>query len=115
MIQEGKKPRLFDSLPDWVKKGKHQPRVIATSPDAAMTAAPQKNGGIDFNPSNLDVELQKNGSGVIMPRFKGPIPAFDADHFIPTIIKISPTVNLPQLLGLEKSDEKRQSLSYNAS
>ena len=82
--------------------------------DYATLSTAEKNGGIDFNPENLNMELQKNGNGVIIPQFKGRIPSFDSRYIMLNIINITPTINLPKMLGLQKSDEKSQSLSYNA-
>ena len=87
--------------------------------DAAMVTAPAmtdltldarrkrqdvKNGGIDFNPENLNIDVEQNGEGFVMPAFdpamlKGINPA-TIEGFVPVIINVAPVTNLPLLLGI---------------
>ena len=58
-------------------------------------------GGIDLNPNEIKMEVQKNGNGVIIPHFSQPVSGFqNITGFLPVIINITPINNLPLTLGL---------------
>jgi len=63
-------------------------------------------GGIDFNPVNLN--LQVEGAGLDMPLFRDipELQGINIDGFTPFIINITPVHNLPLLFGYSKDDER---------
>jgi len=75
-----------------------------TSNDASISSSPigdtKKLGGIDLNPALLNLQIKRDGSGVPLPLLQQPIHTMQIDGFIPIIINITPTINLPMLLGL---------------
>lgn len=66
-------------------------------------------GGIDFNPNMVDMNLQKEGSGVQMPVISIPEELHTIEGFVPSIINIIPIQNfsLPTILGLSGNIEER--------
>lgn len=88
--------------------------------DAAMVID-RKKGGIDLNPTILSTEIKRNGRGVIIPTFKGPVPDLKSvEGFIPNIINVTPITNLQFLLGLDaKPDAQPKNMptevTYNLS
>ncbi|MCR4336561.1 MAG: hypothetical protein NUV91_01985, partial [Candidatus Omnitrophica bacterium] len=55
-------------------------------------------GGIDFNASNLNLQIKRDPDGVPLPVFQQPIKDMKIDGFLPVIIQITPA-NIPLLLG----------------
>jgi hypothetical protein len=77
-------------------------------PDVAITA---KKGGIDFNPVNLKMNVNKEGEGVQMaPVSDEAIQNMNINGFVPVIINVTPATNLPMLLGIA-TEEKKGSLA----
>ena len=76
-------------------------------------------GGIDMNPLIMQREVKKNGRGVIIPTFKGPVPDFtNLEGFIPNIINVTPVTNLFPLLGIAPPNPQKKTpteVSYNLS
>ncbi len=74
--------------------------------DAALTAT---NGGIDFNPKALEMNIKRDGKGIPLPVSQQPIEQFmQLQEFVPVIINIAPIQNLPALLGLKEEEEEVQ-------
>ncbi|MEW5894416.1 MAG: hypothetical protein AB1650_01475 [Candidatus Omnitrophota bacterium] len=64
-------------------------------------------GGIDLDPSMLDLQIKRDETGIPLPVFQQPIQNFDIDGFIPVIINIMPIINASALIGLEGDSEDR--------
>jgi len=89
------------------------------SDTAAMAESP---GGIDLNPALVNMEVRRNGNGVIIPVM--PLDMIDKamlngnfEGLIPVNIQVTPITNLPLLLGLDASrslPHEQYELSYNS-
>jgi len=60
-------------------------------------------GGIDLNPTNLDLYIKRDGNGVPFPVWEQSIGNIRIDGFVPVIINVAPA-NIPLLLGLVDED-----------
>lgn len=60
----------------------------------------QNPGGISLNAKLLDMQIKRDGNGVPLPLPQQPIQTMRIEGFIPVIINITPTTNLPFLLGV---------------
>ncbi|MBU1996756.1 MAG: hypothetical protein KKD07_03180 [Candidatus Omnitrophica bacterium] len=60
---------------------------------------PQEVGGIDFNPSQMNVNIQGDSLEFQIPQKFLDVPFDRIDGFFPVIINISPITNIPLLLG----------------
>jgi hypothetical protein len=68
-------------------------------------------GGIDLNPANLKMNVEKNGSGIEFAPFSDQaIKNMNIQGIVPIIINITPATNLPLLLGIA-TEEKKESLA----
>ncbi len=56
-------------------------------------------GGIDLSPKNFDLEIKRNGQGVVIPFDEKNLKNIQIDGLVPEIIKITPIPSLPLLLG----------------
>ncbi len=72
--------------------------------DAAM--AIDEFGGIDLNRKHLDLQIKRDGKGVVLPMAEQSIEALqNIEGFIPVIINIAPVMNMPMLLGFTDTEE----------
>ncbi len=65
-------------------------------------------GGIDLNPNEMDMQVESDGSGVVMPaapRMIRDLRNMNIQGFAPVIINVAPVINLPLLLGLTESED----------
>jgi hypothetical protein len=60
-------------------------------------------GGIDFNPSRMDLRIRRDASGVPLPVELQDLPNIHIDGLYPVIINITPVFNPLPLLGLSSS------------
>ena len=81
----------FDEAYDAVEKKIH------SSAPGSEPAKPV--GGINLDPSLLDLQIKRDGNGVPLPLLMQPIGDMKIEGFFPVIINITP-VSLPLLLGL---------------
>ena len=67
----------------------------------------KKPGGIDFNPANLNMRIQRDDAGMPLPWDFQTINNLQIEGLTPVIINVVPITNLPLLLGQksESSDE----------
>jgi len=70
-------------------------------------------GGIDLNATILDLEVEKEGNGLVLPIGEQSIINMQFDGFLPIIINVSPVMNLPMLLGESENKEDSLELSLN--
>ena len=70
-------------------------------------------GGIDLDPSLLDLQIKRDGKGVPLPLPQQPIGNMRIEGFLPVIINVVP-VNIPMILGLDKDlgGKHESELSY---
>ncbi len=74
------------------------PDSIRNTDDGAMTT--EKNvGGIDFNPSLLDLQIKRNKNWVPLPLHEQTLDSMTIEGFIPTIINVVPINTIPEFLG----------------
>ena len=79
-----------------------------------MRQVPEKVGGIDLNPENLDIEIK--GKGVVPFNMEN-VGIKDFENFTgftPIIFQMTPVINIPLLLGLDQSG-KQDAGSFNLS
>ena len=70
-------------------------------------------GGIDMDPTMINLEIKRNGKGIPMP-----VPVFPAgniriDGLLPVIINIQPVSNLQLLLGMASDSQSPKDVSYD--
>lgn len=71
-------------------------------------------GGIDFNPSNLDLQTQGHGSDFRIPSVDmEKLENMHIEGFTPIIFQIVPITNLPLLLGLNQGEEPQDVSSFD--
>ncbi len=69
--------------------------AVGAKADAAMTPL----GGINLDPTLMNLQIKRDGKGVPLPLSQQPISDMKIDGFMPIIIKIAPVENLQLLLG----------------
>lgn len=75
--------------------------------DSAILSDKEVNvGGINLDPSKLDLQIKRDGNGVPLPINQQPIPNMRIDGFSPVIINISPIPDLPLLFGAVIQEHK---------
>jgi len=72
--------------------------VIAQQP----TITQDKVGGIDLNPANLNMQIKRDGNGVVLPLEMQDVENIQVEGFVPVIIEIVPITTLPILTELFK-------------
>jgi hypothetical protein len=93
--------RFFDITP--VDESSTKTSKITT--DKASLDKPDKVGGINLNPSMLDLQIRRDGQGIPLPISQQPIGNMQIDGFIPVIINVTPITNLPLLLGVSTEEQ----------
>lgn len=69
-------------------------------------------GGIDFNPSTLNLQIQNEGRAIEMNMDSIDLDAYrNAQGFTPVIINIQPVMNLPLFLGANQQPAETDSIS----
>jgi NAD+ synthase (glutamine-hydrolysing) len=81
--------------------------------DQALVAdgVTEKRGGIDFNSSQMDLNIKRDGKGVSVPVYNEPV-NFHIDGLTPFIINIIPA-NVPLLLGVTQKNDKDSDSAYS--
>jgi len=74
--------------------------------------ATQAPGGIDFNPQNLELEIQGNRRDVPFTLTPENLDRTNFEGFYPVIFNITPVTNIPLILGSSEETDDEQ-LSYN--
>ena len=64
-------------------------------------------GGIDLNPTMLNLEIERDGNGVILPVSQQPILNINIEGLTPIIINVAPITNLQIMLGLSDTDNEQ--------
>jgi len=65
-------------------------------------------GGIDLNPSLMDLQIKRDGNGIPLPMRLQPVEVLDIEGFVPVIINVIPVSNVPLLLGFDLPQEDEQ-------
>jgi pimeloyl-ACP methyl ester carboxylesterase len=73
--------------------------AVSATPSTHM---PDEVGGIDLNPDQFLMKIEKNKNGVIIPRLKAAGSKIHIDRLQPSIIHVAPVTNLPALLGIKQ-------------
>ncbi len=68
-------------------------------------------GGIDLDPTLLNLQIKRDGKGIPLPVNQQAIENININGFVPVIINVTPVINLPQLIGLNKEQIKESNLS----
>jgi len=98
-----------ESIDGWEPKAGWDKAKVETAMEGSTVpkvAKPADTGGIDFNPSNFNLETK--GSGVDIPTFTfdpAQLEQMNIDGFYPVIYNIVPVTNLPMLLGVAEEKE----------
>jgi len=92
------------------------PEKVEKLLDEAMLGEAKNMGGIDLNPMINKMKIQRDGNGVALPIAQQPIESMNVEGFLPVIINVTPIINLPRLIGLNKSeqDESKKQISQNS-
>jgi len=67
-------------------------------------------GGINFDPTLLNLQIKRDGNGIPLPLPQQNIPQIDIRGFYPIMINIQPLNNIPAFLGMESLPEPAQKL-----
>lgn len=78
----------FDFVPDGIKS------------DKAVLS--DKVGGIDLNSATMNMTIDRDGQGLILPEWKDVVYNKDIIGLRPMILNVSPVVNLPMILGIKQ-------------
>lgn len=79
--------------------------------DAAQVAEPV--GGINLNPTLLNLQIKRDGKGRPLPVQQQPIFEMKIEGFMPIIINITPANNMPLLLGVNTTTDNKNSFGQN--
>ncbi len=105
---ENKIPEARD-IYGWAETAFHKKTQTIPQDQAMLTQSqkPKKVGGIDFNPSFLDLEVNREQEGIILPHSVQEFPPLNTEGFYPVIINIVPATleHLPILLNMLKQDK----------
>ena len=88
--------------------------VRVSSDKAVLTETKNDVGGIDLNPTMMNMDVERNGNGVIIPAFTPEMlkSLQNVDGLVPLIIDVTPISNLPLWLGM--ADEAEDSPAQKA-
>ena len=89
--------REKDLIKEISKKLKTKHEQAAQLSDNSMVA--EEYGGVNFNPTLIDLEIKRDQQGVPLPLIEQPIGAIQIDGLTPVIFEITPIVNPTLLLG----------------
>jgi len=81
--------------------------VVVSSP--VVKGVEEAPGGIDLNPNEMDLRIERTEGGVIVPTLPGSLRGLEnmtIEGFIPVMIQVAPVMNLPMLLGLSDEPEE---------
>jgi hypothetical protein len=83
-------------------------RDQSSRPAAASSAIKKNVGGINFDPTNMNLQIKRDGQGVPLPLPQQNLEQINVQGFFPVIINIQPvnTQTLPFLLGQGDPQEK---------
>jgi len=70
-----------------------------------VDSAEMKNGGIDLNPQNIDIQTSGDDIKIYFPQYQQNLPQPNINGLVPVIINVSPVTNIPALLGIRKDPE----------
>lgn len=73
-------------------------RAIANDLDSAMIGKETPVGGIDFNAANLNMQIKRDGNGMVLPLDQQDLENIRIDGLIPIILDIKPAVGVVNLL-----------------
>lgn len=98
-------------------KGTPEEGYTITIPDTAMAVAgkgdtgktlvarEKKTGGINLNPELIDMEIKRDGKGIILPVEEQPVFNMKIEGLFPVIINVTPVQNMLLLLGFADTPE----------
>ena len=72
--------------------------TINAASDGTLAA---NKGGIDLNPDNIDIQINKEGSKIQFPSFEKIIELESIKGFKPILLEVTPMSNIPQFLGIQ--------------
>ena len=93
--------------------GSARPEIDSLNAFLKRTAMPDGNitdtkGGIDLDPTTMNMEIKRDGKGAPMPTFNAPVENIHIDGLLPVIINITPIIDIQMLLGEEESPPVEQ-------
>lgn len=103
-IQKTELLGTFDSI----QKGVLEPMLVDAQAAVAQGTTPI--GGIDFDPTNMNLQIKRDGKGVPLPLLQQNMEAIDIQGLFPVIINMIPlnAQNIPTLLGLAPKEPGRE-------
>ncbi len=86
---------------------KSDAKVVYTVASAGVTSSDEKVGGIDFDPSLLNLQIKRNGHGVPLPLPQQNLESINIDGLYPVIINMQPATieNFPFLISAENKEK----------
>jgi len=78
---------------------------------ASVLGKAQKYGGIDFDPSLLNLQIKRDKKGVPLPLPQQDIQNINIKGLYPIIINIQPIINVPAFLGMGNPAEQGEKLA----
>jgi len=96
---------LLGEITEYVKGRKI--KLIQEIEQAEVVSSPVKKGGIDLNPNEMDMQLERDGRGLVVPvavQMIENLRNMNIEGFAPVIIHVAPITNLPLLLGLSTEE-----------
>jgi len=97
-VVQGIAGNVLDNLDKFIKRARKD-LGKGGSKDKAMLSAPQTPGGIDLNPADLNLQINRDQNGVPLPIEQQPIQNINIQGLVPIIINIAPISDLPLFLG----------------
>ena len=74
-----------------------------TTPVVKRTTEPTR-GGIDFAGSNLDLQIKRDGKGMVLPMSQQNLDNIHIDGLVPVILNIKPVQNVPLFSKMIEED-----------
>jgi len=84
------------------------PDSIRKLNDNTAATLSSKNGGIDMNPQNIDMQTHGDDTKIRFPVFNQNLQFNPGDGFAPVIINIAPATNISELIGLRLESKEME-------
>ena len=96
-LSAGKVQADFSFTLSMIKKARDNAQGAATDQDHAAVT----NGGIDFNDANLNMQIKRDGQGMVLPVDQQDLDNIKIDGLVPVILNIQPASTLPLFSQLQ--------------
>jgi len=104
-----KNPIKYRRTPGIITKLKEFMTQYETQIDnSMMSRQKQTKGGIDFNPSNLELQIEGERRDLLPNQIPQDVEQMNIQGFYPVIFSITPVTNIPLILGVNREQENEQ-------